>query len=288
MCLAIYKPAETKPDWTAYENGHDSNPHSWGFAALHDGHLLVVHGLGDYSEFRAAFEPYSDCQALIHFRWATHGNTDLLNCHPFMVSGDLAMIHNGIVSIERNVNQAMSDTWHFNELVLKPMHSRDPDFFLHQDMTYTQEMAHTGSKFCFLRADGKHGIWNAKSGTWASDGHWYSNDGYKASRYTSIGSYSWRDMGPSTSRLTYNSSKEQALDIARDNDDLLLCERQSTLLRDPMGYDEDEIETLEDESQFYTDMRFDDLCAFGFRKETLDDVFEMYGHAGIEALHDLM
>lgn len=295
MCLAIYKPAATKPDWTAYQNGHSSNPHSWGFAALHNGHLLVVHGLGDYEEFRSAFEPYSECQAIIHFRWATHGNTDLLNCHPFMVSNDLAMIHNGIIDIECNVNKAMSDTWHFNELVLKPMHGRDPDFFLHGDMRYTQQQAHSGSKFCFLRADGMHGIWNEKAGTWASDGHWYSNTGYIATRYTSIGYYNWRDMAPSYSRSTYSSSKSSQIDLDYDHDDLLKGERQATLIRDPYADDEyselDEqvkLDQLDDEEQFYTDMRWDDLRAFGFSKETLSEVYGLLGAVGIEALHDRM
>lgn len=298
MCLAIYKPAATRPDWIAYANGYSSNPHSWGFAALHDGHLVVMHGLGSFDEFRLAFEPYSDCQALIHYRWATHGNTDLLNCHPFMVSHDLAMIHNGIVSIERNVNKDMSDTWHFNELVLKPMLDRDRDFFLRGDVIYSQQMAHRGNKFCFLRADGEYGIWNEADGEWADDGHWYSNDGYlKSYRYigytTKSQTSTFRDMTPPASkeRTYYYSSKAADADADAEHDDIVQSDSTSTLIRDPysgdtLGYYDDE--DMYDLESMVAEDHMADLMRFGFSSRTLLEVQELLGSWGIEVLHDCM
>ena len=303
MCLAIYKPAETRPDWIAYANGYRSNPHSWGFAAVHDGHLVVMHGLGSFDEFRLAFEPYADCQAIIHYRWATHGKTDLDNCHPFMVSGNLAMIHNGIVSIERNVNNDRSDTWHFNELVLKPMHARDPDFFLRGDMIYTQEMAHAGSKFVFLRADGDHAIWNKDEGEVESDGHWYSNNtyesysrlGYFSSKYK--GSSVLRDMSPSEpAKLTYASSKEDDADRRYEQADLIGGSLESsvepetgvTLIRDPYYGEYDPIEDDNDDEEFMADMMWSDLRSYGVSSDTLKEVYHMFGNWGIQSLHDCM
>ena len=53
MCLAIYKPATTTPDWSAYRNGFAVNDDSWGFAVVVDGtrraypnvFFVVGHGL---------------------------------------------------------------------------------------------------------------------------------------------------------------------------------------------------------------------------------------------------
>lgn len=306
MCLAIYKPAETPADWKSYENGFESNDHSWGFAAVRDGVLIVKHGVGKFDEFRQAFEPYAGCQAVIHFRWATHGSRTVANCHPFLVSKNLAVIHNGIISIKCNVHSDRSDTWHFNELVLKPMHKRDNDFFKRPEIVYTQELAHRGNKLCFLRADGTHCIWGEEDGHWETDGHWYSNRDYQSS--WGYGKYhTWEReksspigyLGASGARyLPIESEEEEAepvtdtktieFDLDADSGDLL-AERQATLIEDPYSSeraaDRDEIEEYE---QAYTDIRWTDLRAFGLSKECLTEVFDTMGHYGIEALHDAM
>ena len=276
MCLAIYKPADTRPDWTAYKSGHAANDDSWGFAAVVDGALVVRCGIGNFEEFREAFEPYFDRQAIIHFRYATHGKTNVDNCHPFMVAEDLAVIHNGIIGIKCEVNADMSDTWHFNELVLKPMHSRDPDFYRRPEVVYSQEMAHSGSKFIFLRADGDSNIWNAEAGDWASDGHWYSNDSHCGyySRYTGAQSSStverrWVEVGEG--RYRYEEDSDGGL--------------ASATIQPSHAYSEYEEER---EEAFYSDLRQQDLIQYGFSRECLREVFELLGHYGIEQLHDAM
>lgn len=289
MCLAIYKPAATAADWTAYANGYASNPHSWGFAAIKDGTLVAVHGTSPFEEFRAAFEPYSDCQAIIHFRWATHGNRDLDNCHPFFVADDLAFIHNGIVNIECDVNKAMSDTWHFNELVCKPAHERDRDFFMRNDVQYTNELAHSGSKFVFLREDGTFWIWNQKSGVWETDGHWYSNSGYKASRSYAIGYYkgasyasleSSRDMSP-----PIQTAAERFRDMAYDHDDLVDRDEKAVLIADPYGSRYDDAELDIDDTHLQQQM--EDLLGAGLSGSTVKEVLDVFGTLGIDVLHDI-
>jgi glutamine amidotransferase len=320
MCLAIYKPAETPVDWKSYENGFDSNDHSWGFAAVQDGKLVVKHGVGKFDEFRHALEPYAQCQAVIHFRWATHGSRTVANCHPFLVSRDLAVIHNGIISIKCNVHSDRSDTWHFNELVLKPMHKHDPDFFTRPEMIYTQEQAHRGNKLCFLRADGEYAIWNEEDGHWTNDGHWYSNTDYESSRYAR-----WYDYGRSGSKASNpigylgasgarylpveDKEEEPVMDTKTIEFDLdadagdLLAERQAgvttideegTLIRDPysgdLAYEGDKrtMDEADEYEQQYTDIRWNELRMYGLTEQCLTEVFELLGHFGIEALHDAM
>ena len=105
MCLAIYKPATTTPDWSAYRNGFAVNDDSWGFAVVVDGTLVTRCGIGNFEEFREAFSPYADRQAIIHFRWATHGKKDTGNCHPFMVSDSLIAINKFVTPV------ALSSLW---------------------------------------------------------------------------------------------------------------------------------------------------------------------------------
>lgn len=318
MCLAIYKPAETPVDWKSYENGFDSNDHSWGFAAVQDGKLVVKHGVGKFDEFRHALEPYAQCQAVIHFRWATHGSRTVANCHPFLVSRDLAVIHNGVISIKCNVHSDRSDTWHFNELVLKPMHKHDPDFFTRPEMIYTQEQAHRGNKLCFLRTDGVFAIWGEEDGHWETDGHWYSNRDYQST--WGYGKYQrWERetsspigyVGASGARYLPVEDKDEEpvmdaktieFDLAADAGDLL-AERQagvttidedSTLIRDPysseLSYEGDRrsVDEADEYEQQYTDIRWNELRMYGLSEQCLTEVFELLGHLGIEALHDAM
>lgn len=182
MCLAIYKPANVKPDWEAYREGYRCNAHGAGFAYVDNGQLIIRKGFFTFDSFREALAPVGDKQAAIHFRLATHGNKDEDNCHPFPVAPGLAMIHNGILDIACDVNKAMSDTWHYAELVLSPLAERDPDFFLRPEMRFLGGAAIQGSKFVFLRADGQYGIWNESDGHWHAD-CWWSNKSYKVWNY---------------------------------------------------------------------------------------------------------
>jgi predicted glutamine amidotransferase len=283
MCLAIYKPATTTPDWSAYRNGFAVNDDSWGFAVVVDGTLVTRCGIGPFEEFREAFSPYADRQAIIHFRWATHGKKDTGNCHPFMVSDALAVIHNGVISIQCDVDKDRSDTWHFNELVLKPLHSRDEDFYRRREVVYTQQLAHSGSKFVFLRADGDYSIWNEDDGDWSRDGHWYSNDSHEGSYYRSIG-YGL------TSRTTTTATKTERSWIEASDGKWKYVEEDTAASACRTAYDRmaDEQEEEDREDSFYTNMRVEDLLAYGFSRKCLAEVQDMLGHLGIEALHDAL
>jgi hypothetical protein len=281
MCLAIYKPATTQPDWSAYRNGFAVNDDSWGFAAVVDGTLVTRCGVGTFEEFREALEPYADKQAIIHFRWATHGKKDTGNCHPFMVSDSLAVIHNGIISIKCDLDKDRSDTWHFNELVLKPMHARDEGFYQRSEVVYTQQLAHSGSKFVFLRADGDYCIWNEDAGDWARDGHWYSNDSHEGSYYRSVG-FGLTARTKTTTTTTERSWIEESDGKWKYVED----DNSVSTLRDAYSRMADEQEEEDREDSFYTSMRVDDLIAYGFSRKCLAEVQDMLGHDGIELLHD--
>lgn len=180
MCLAIYKPSKVKPDWDALEEGFKSNSHGAGFAVAVDGSIQIHKGFFTFDDFARAYMPLEDKQALIHFRWATHGARDAEMCHPFSVTDEIAMIHNGILNISTDDDKTKSDTWHYVEYILKPLAERDRDFYSDNSIKFMGESAISGSKFCFLRADGDWEIWNSDDGHWHGDA-WYSNRSYAKS-----------------------------------------------------------------------------------------------------------
>ena len=280
MCLAIYKPANTLPDWESYRNGHDGNDDSWGFAVAKDGQLIVERGLGEFEEFRREFEPYADCTAIIHFRLRSHGDVNLDNCHPFLITEELAIIHNGILNIDCDLNTSMSDTWHYVELVLKPMAEKDADFFDRDHMKYVGGSAIPHNKFVFLHADGRHAIWNEDTGIWTEDGHWYSNSGYRYSRFYDrrIG-YTW----------SFTDTPKKCDDPCRLAASSPAGQRTLWSKNDEFMQDEDEreYECVED-TDAYNDIRILDLMQYGLSRKCLEEVFEVLGHGGIEALHDAM
>lgn len=177
MCLAIYKPSKASVDWDALEEGFKCNGHGAGFVTAHKGVLEIQKGFFTFDAFRAAYMPHVHKQAAIHFRLATHGDKNEANCHPFSVTDEIAMIHNGILSIDTSDAKEMSDTWHYVEYVLKPLAEESRDFYSHGSIKFLGEAAISGSKFVFLRADGDWDIWNQDDGHWQGD-IWYSNRSY--------------------------------------------------------------------------------------------------------------
>jgi len=164
-------------------NAMQNNDDGWGFVArLRSGEMVVRRGIGGYDSFANAIEPYAEAQMAIHFRMATHGSVRKGNCHPFMISPTLAVVHNGVIPIEQNVDKDRSDTWHFVELILKKFHAIRKDFWMRQEFKFTIEAATSGSKLVFLRSDGTWGIYNEGYGHWI-DKIWYSNKSHQWKQY---------------------------------------------------------------------------------------------------------
>lgn len=183
MCIAIYKPAGVCISEEHLWNCYESNDDGWGFAArMPDSTLHIRKGATLYRHFLDEYLPYQDKQCLIHFRIKTHGEVNKRNCHPFRISPGLAVIHNGIIPIDSNVDKSRSDTWHFVELVLKQMHRHRRDFWLRPEYQWALEQAIGYSKLAFLRADGRYAIYGEKAGDWEHD-CWWSNTSYKYSKY---------------------------------------------------------------------------------------------------------
>jgi predicted glutamine amidotransferase len=182
MCLAIVKPKGVQIARKYLENGFYNNEDGAGFAVAVGGKLIIKKGFFKFTDFMEAFKPYANKMAIIHFRASTHGKVTEENCHPYpLLNNRYAMIHNGVISIKRTINEDMSDTYHFGELVLGKMlkeHKMD-DLAL----KYLVETSiGSNNKVALLRRDGAYFIYNEESGSWHK-GAWFSNGGYNYRKY---------------------------------------------------------------------------------------------------------
>ena len=275
MCLAIYKPAGASIEVDALRNGFSSNPHGAGFAVANDGILSIHKGFFTFDDFLEAYSALSHLQMAIHFRWATHGNRDKDNCHPFQITPDLAVIHNGVLDIECDIDKSMSDTWHYVEYILKPLAERDAAFFDDPVFRFLGESHISGSKMVFLRADGEWGIWNSQSGYWQGD-CWFSNKSHEASR-----------------PLGFTSAASRALAWYRrdDEDELIVRDEGVRVTIDEVAdrFAEDDLYDF-DLSDHYHDMTereqliYERLCVEGWEVDMLDDLVRTHG---VNALYEM-
>lgn len=210
MCLAIYKPASVSIDVTYLQNGFENNSHGAGFAVRQDDNtVLICKGFFKFDTFLAAYLLHSsnqERQAIIHFRWATHGKTNAFNCHPWPMGeptiievpgvplamvAPAAMIHNGVLSHRSDTDR--SDTGYYVLDILDPLYRKYPGFVGDEVVAHLiAEDIGSYNKFVLMNGDGAYSIVNHKAGT-IDEGSWYSNCDFRASRSFGRGAWSYAD-----------------------------------------------------------------------------------------------
>jgi len=116
-----------------------------------------------------------------HLRMRTHGEINLVNCHPYEVLNkiehglDLWLMHNGVLEIGNKSDPRKSDTWHYIDHYLKPMLKNHPDFsFTDAFKSMIQKHIGTSNKFVLMDNTGRYQVINQSSGLkWG--GLWLSN-----------------------------------------------------------------------------------------------------------------
>lgn len=116
-----------------------------------------------------------------HLRMRTHGDTDLANCHPYIVLNraehglDLALMHNGILSTGNHADTSKSDTWHYIKDYLRPMLANNPEFaFSPAFRAIIGDHIGSSNKFVLMDNTGRTVTINKNAGVYWG-GLWLSN-----------------------------------------------------------------------------------------------------------------
>lgn len=191
MCIIIHKPHGVTLSRKIYENCWSHHGDGAGFMVAVDGKLIMKKGFFSLDEMLEAFEPYEKENVILHFRNGTRAGRTKENCHPFMVTEDIGFAHNGTIHKVDCKEPRYNDTWHFNELILKPLVQVYPDIWTHKTVKYLiEEYIGSYNKLAFMNSSGVVKIYNEERGTRDLD-CWFSNNDYKSPRSPGGGS-----MGP--------------------------------------------------------------------------------------------
>lgn len=158
MCVIIEKKAEHRLSDAEIRQFSARNKDGWGIMFLGDDGLPVAMRGLTMEAFALAYENVAEKECFIHFRLKTHGEISEENCHPYKVTDDVYLMHNGVIRIDQNTDKNLSDSWHFATLILKPLleGAKDPAQMLRSPAVkfLIEELLGTGNRVVVLDKNG--------------------------------------------------------------------------------------------------------------------------------------
>jgi hypothetical protein len=209
MCLLVNQPASTVFTKDFIEDVYIKNSDGFGVMYAEHGKIHVYKCLPtsgqDMYDFYQKHAEGRDC--VWHARMQTHGDIDLDNCHPYRVTDDIWLAHNGILATGNAADKTKSDTWHFIRNIIQPALTADPDLMLDENWQKMIGGIIGGSnKFGLVRADGEIVIINQQSGV-NFVGAWLSNTyAWSTTKFGFRSSYQ-AQSGYSDQYSSYNRSR---------------------------------------------------------------------------------
>lgn len=167
MCLLVNQPAiEFSNEFLS--DVYLKNQDGLGVMYAEDGKVHVYKCLPanaqDFIDFYRKHAANRQC--VWHARMQTHGDIDMENCHPYRVTDDIWLAHNGILSMGNSWDTTKSDTWHFIKNVLRPALEANPDLMQDDDwIDFIGRVIGGSNKFALVRSDGVISIVNESAGT---------------------------------------------------------------------------------------------------------------------------
>lgn len=176
MCILIHHPANVSFSDELLNDFYAHNSDGFGAMYSEGGKLVVVKTLGKPQEINALYkDALKGRECIIHYRMKTHGDIDMENCHPYKVTDEIWMAHNGILSMGNPVDKSKSDTWHFIKYILRPALEANPALIFDVDyQLYLEDMIGGSNKFAFMHSSGKSVVLNYDAGV-EHEGAWLSN-----------------------------------------------------------------------------------------------------------------
>jgi len=170
--------------------------------------------LGDATAFIQRL-PQDDREIAIHFRWTTHGKTDMVNCHPYdVIPGYIAMMHNGILHTGNAADKDKSDTWHFINDYLHSAVSASPELVYDAGFVSMMEEFIGNNRFVFMNGEGRMQHVNFDQGI-EHDDLWFSNT-YAWSPSRLIPSYKSATLKAYNYKSSYGSYMDDEYDEMYD------------------------------------------------------------------------
>lgn len=178
MCVIIHRPKDAKEILERHlKTIIRMNDDGWGISYFKDGHVRVAKSMAMIDSIETIRElEKENIEFLFHARFATHGDTNLANCHPFQIK-DGFLFHNGKINVHCRSNK-MSDTFYFASKVSKFLRkNKSIDFIIEK---FSKEIGK--SRLAIMWNSGevvKFGDWDEE------DGCYYSKINWKYGNYTS-------------------------------------------------------------------------------------------------------
>lgn len=176
MCVIVHLEPKKTISKEQLRSCFTANRDGWGIMwAKHD----KVHAVKDKSDFDDFYNIWKqvphDVTRALHFRIRTAGEINKSNCHPFQVTDDVWMMHNGSINAMM-MDDKMSDTWNFVVNELRPIVKKWPNFMQSKVFNKLMEDVTGYSKLLFLNSQGevlkvRNGVWVERQGIHYSNGH---------------------------------------------------------------------------------------------------------------------
>jgi hypothetical protein len=172
MCLLLVSTNGARLERFEVETAFQANPHGWG-VVMQGGEcrkgfkLEALHRALDAAEGK----PY-----MAHWRYATHGELTVGNCHPFRVADNLWLAHNGIIDGAKcEIQPGMSDS---RSLALM-MRGLGYLVLWQVELAAWESYIGSSNKVAWFDSEtGEARIAHETQGHWVKPGLWASNHGY--------------------------------------------------------------------------------------------------------------
>lgn len=194
MCLLIHQPNGVTFSRKELRDFYQHNPDGFGIAYGDGDTLHLLRLVGSEKEILAAYDQHgAGRECVIHFRMATHGAKDIDNAHPYNVTPEIVIAHNGVLSCGNPAQPHMSDTWHLIEYVIRPIAETSPDLlFCPTWGKVIGNLIGPSNKLAIVHRDGRVALVNEASGTthkgaWLSNTYAWSSPDQYAGRWYSTG-----------------------------------------------------------------------------------------------------
>jgi hypothetical protein len=185
MCLLIQKPKDVEFKEEHLVDFYNRNRDGIGVMYSENGALhtskMLPNTAQDTLDFYEHYIKGRECA--IHYRMRTHGDIDLINCHPYPVFGfddaehpmPMALMHNGVLRTGNAKDSTKSDTWHYIRDYLHVLLKDDPSLAF--DPVFADVIGgHIGNnRFVLMNHLGQTTIINKYQGV-MFNGAWLSNE----------------------------------------------------------------------------------------------------------------